>query len=451
MWAGAVGSEPASASEWCGVANDEIVDEMMVRVLVAVTLALGCGKQLNPAYCDDHPDDPDCRSSGMVVIDAPPGECTTNAQCATSPDGKVCDVLSQTCVQCIVGVDVSACTGATPQCGDDYTCRGCIYDAHCPASNVCLPSGNCADEAAVLYARPNATGTTCTQAEPCTFTAALAAVTAAKHIVKLTATNGTTYSEPPIAISTAQPVQILGASTTFTPNGGGDAITVTGTNVEIVGLTVANATQGGDGIACTGTTILSLRQMKLRDHAGYGVTSTGCTITIDRTRISGNPLGGMLLVAGKLELRNNIIAGNGTTALENGNVTIQNASGRFVFNTVVDNLSKNGSDRVGGVECTPAGGLQMLVSRNIVSGNGGGATFGGTCTTGATNFTGSVTDIKFVDRTDYRLSDTSPTTILRDDPESGPDCMMGTKYIDDHEGQTRPVNYCDRGADEYRP
>jgi hypothetical protein len=429
---------------------------MMARQLqgamIVAALAAGCGKQLNPAFCNDHPNDPDCRNSGLVAIDAPMGECTANAQCAGNPNGSVCDVLSQTCVQCIVGVDVSGCTGTAPQCGEDHVCHGCIYDAHCPASNVCLPNGMCADEVAVLYARPGATGTTCTQADPCTFTAALAAVSPTKHIVKLTATNGTVYREPPVTISTAQPVQILGASTTFEPLGDGDAITVTGPNVEIVGLTVANATgAGSDGIACTGTSILSLRQMKVQDNAAYGVSSNGCTVTIERSRFSRNPSGALLLTAGKLEIRNNIIDHNGNGGLDQGNVTIQNASGRFVFNTVVQNLSKGGGGRIGGINCSPAAGLEMRVMRNIVSDNGGGAAFGGTCTTGTTNFTGKVADIKFADLVDYHLTDKTPTTILRDDPESGPDCMTGAKYIDDYEGQTRPINYCDRGADEYRP
>jgi hypothetical protein len=436
-------------------ANDAILCAMMARpllgALLVVALAPGCGKQLNPAYCDQHPDDVDCRSSGMVAIDAPMGECRTSAQCAGNPSGSVCDVLSQTCVQCILDVDVTGCSGATPQCGEDHQCHGCIYDAHCPGSNVCLPSGMCADETAVLYARPNGTGTACTQAEPCTLTNALAQVTAAKHIVKMTATSGTSYSEPPITIATTQPVQILGPSTTLRPSGAGHAIAVNATNVEIVGLTVANATGGGDGISCTGTTILSLRQMRFLNNTGLGVSSAGCTVTIERTRISGNALGAMSLSAGKLELRNNIIDKNGTDQLENGNVRIQNAAGRFVFNTVVENRSKGGAQRVGGINCNPAAGEQVLVSRNIVSGNGGGNAFGGTCTTGNTNFTGTVADAKFVDLTDYRLSSTTPTTILRDDPESGPDCMMGAKYIDDYEGRTRPVNYCDRGADEYRP
>jgi len=430
-----------------------ILNVMMARQLfgamIGIALAAGCGRQLNPTFCDDHPNDPDCRNSGLVQIDAPMGECTQSAMCAGNPNGTVCDTLSQTCVQCIVGIDVSGCAGGTPQCGDDNLCHGCIFDAHCSASNVCLPNGMCADETAVLYASVTGAGTACSQTAPCTFANALAAVTATKRIIKMLP-NVMPYSEPPVTISTAQPVQVLAASAIFEPAGSGDAITVNAPNVEIVGLTVRNAT--GDGIACTATSTLSLRQMKVTDNGGYGVSSNGCTVTIERSRFSRNPAGGMVLTAGKLEIRNNIIDRNGNSALDQGNITIQNASGRFVFNTIANNLSKGGGSRIGGIDCSPASGLTMQVARNILADNGAGAAFGGNCTSGtATNYVGKVADIKFSDTAAYKLGPMSPTTILRDDPESGPDCMLGAKYIDDYEGETRPVNYCDRGADELRP
>ncbi|HEX5059281.1 MAG TPA: right-handed parallel beta-helix repeat-containing protein [Kofleriaceae bacterium] len=415
----------------------------MIAVLL---LAAGCGRQLNPVFCDEHPNDPDCRNSGLVQIDAPMGECTQSAMCTGNPNGPVCDTGSQTCVQCIVGIDVSGCAGGTPQCGDDHLCHGCVFDTHCSASNVCLPNGMCADETAVLYAAPTGTGTVCSQAAPCTFTTAVAAVTATKHIVKLLP-SATPYSEPPITIDNTQPMQILADSAIFDPTGTGDGLTVTATNVEIVGLTVKSAT--GDGVACSGTSILSMRQMNVTDNTGYGINSSGCTITIERSRFSRNVAGGMLLVAGKLEVRNNIIDHGGNAALDKGNVTIQNGNGRFVFNTIANNLSKGGGGRIGGIDCSPTSGLTMQVARNILADNGAGKPLGGTCTTGTTNYVGKVADIKFSDAANYKLGPMTPTTILRDDPESVADCMTGTKYIDDYEGETRPVNYCDRGADEF--
>jgi len=140
--------------------------------------------------------------------------------------------------------------------------------------------------------------------------------------------------------------------------------------------------------------------------------------------------------------------------LDQGNVSIANASGRFVFNTMVQNSSKGGGSRIGGIDCTPASGLTMLISRNIVSENGAGKAFGGNCTVPTNaNYIGKIADAKFTNTTEYKLTMMSPGTILRDDLESLPDCMYGNppKYIDDYEGQTRPAGFCDRGADELKP
>ncbi len=439
-----------------------ILDAMLARqlaaALFAVLAAAGCGKQLNPAFCDDHPNDPDCRNSGLVLIDAPMGECRESAQCAMSPNGSVCDEQSQTCVQCIVGVDTSACTGATQQCGEDNTCHGCTLDSHCPDSGVCLPDGQCADASSILYAAPAATGT-CTRAAPCTFTTAVQMVSAAQHIIKLTTDAGAVYSEPPIALSTTQPVQILGEGATFQPSADGAAIEVSAGNVEIIGLAVKSAKsdeeQGrGDGVACSGTAILALRRMMITDNAAYGVASNGCTLTVERSRLSRNPSGAMLVSAGTIEIRNNIVDHNGNPELSNGNISITNAAGRVVFNTIVQNLSKGGKDRVGGVDCSKATGQEVVVRRNIISANGDAAPIGGNCVPGMdkTNYTDKdINKVKFANLTDYKLTDMSPGTILLDDPEANPDCMHNGKFIDDYEGQPRPANYCDRGADEYRP
>ena len=423
--------------------------------MIASALAAGCGRQLNPAFCDDHPDDVDCRNSGMVAIDAPMGECTSSAMCAGNPNGTVCDVPSQTCVQCIVGIDVNSCSGNTPNCGEDHLCHGCVYDANCPASGVCLPAGTCADATAVLYARPGGIGLgTCTQAEPCTFTNALAAVTQTRHIIKLTVDQGITYSEAPITFNAPSiGVQVLGDGAAFEPIANGDALTVSAGNVEILGLSVRNATN--DGLACTGGATLALRHTKFTDQtAGFGVSSQGCKVTIERSRFQRNNSGAMSLTAGTLEIRNNIIDHNGNGNLEAGNVQIANSSGRFVFNTVVQNSSKGGGNgRIGGVNCSPASGLAMLISRNIVSDNGN-VPFGGNCSVPAnSNYTGTVQNARFTNTTEYKLTENSPTTILRDDPEAQTDCQIGTppKFIDDYEGQIRPAGFCDRGADEYKP
>jgi hypothetical protein len=428
----------------------------LVGAMIGALLAAGCGKQLNPAYCDDHPNDVDCRNSGFVEIDAPMGECRDDSMCVGNPNGSVCELGSQTCVQCLEG-KAAACNGATPQCGGDHLCHGCLMDAHCSTtSNVCLPNGECADAAKVIYAHPTGTGSMCTQSMPCTFTTAVAGVDANRYIIKLISDGTTVYRDPPITIgaTTAPAVQILGHSARFEPTGAGNAITVTTGNVEIVGLTIQKAQ--GSGVQCTaaGLTLLTLRQISILDNTAFGVVSTGCKTTIERSRFSRNVSAAMLLTSGALEIRNNIVDHNGNDRVESGNINITNASGRLVFNTIVLNEAQNGSDRTGGVSCTQEG--TFLIARNIISDNVATNPFRGDCKTAdgnkPLNYTGTdVTLIKFKDLINYELTDMTPATILRDDPESGPDCMLGTKYILDFRGDSRPFNYCDRGADEYRP
>ena len=427
----------------------------LVGAMIALALASSCGKRLNPAFCADNPDDGDCRDAGLVVIDAPPAACARNEDCTADPAAGVCDTGLGACVQCIPGVEETACTGLTPNCGEDRLCKGCVVDTNCPLSNVCLPNGQCADEANVLYAAPAATGN-CTKTAPCTLAMAVASVTAAKYIIKMTTTSGQAYSEPPLALSTAQPLQILGTGTTFQPSQGGDAIAVTAGNVEIVGVTIRDATgNNANGVSCAGGARLTLRKMSIVGSNAFGVSSNGCNLLVERCRISGNPSGGLNLSAGDMEIRNNIIDKNGTNALTEGNVRIRNATGRFVFNTVANNNSENGGGgRVSGVACTHSAAGTFLVARNIIAGNGGAnASTNGDCTYAGNHISGTVAGVGFVSENDLHLTAMTPATnpIIRDDPDADADCKVNGKYIDDYDGQPRPVGFCDRGADEYRP
>lgn len=95
-----------------------------------------------------------CKNNTCV---APP--CTTNTDCASSPDVPICDTTKGKCVECKVNSDCSgldqcknnvcmppqctfvgdlACTGATPACDiDSLTCVQCIDDSTCPDPKVC--------------------------------------------------------------------------------------------------------------------------------------------------------------------------------------------------------------------------------------------------------------------------------------------------------------------------
>jgi hypothetical protein len=418
---------------------------MVRRCVFAMLVLVGCGKQLNPEYCANHPEDNDCYGAGLASVDAPAG-CEVTQKCDMEPLNKVCEVATGNCVQCVPDVNVTACTGATTVCGEDRMCHGCLVDTHCTTSNVCLPSGDCALIDDVLYVAPQGQGN-CTKTSPCKLVDAIAMISTTKKIIKMTTTAGTDYTDPPLTIT--KPVLLIGTGTTLT----GSAITAQGAAVEIVGLTMATAT--GDAFSC-GTGGLTLRRVTVTGSTGYGVHTTKCPATIERSRFSGNPLGGMFLDDGTFEVRNNIVDHNGSNTLKDGNVHLNKAKGRLVFNTIAYNNSENGGGgRTAGVLC--AGSAGFRVGRNIIVANGAAnALIGGDCNFGtADNYVSAGPDaVKFVSNTDLHLTATSPKTnpIVVDDLAAATDCQIDGKYIDDFDGQPRPVNgFCDRGADEYRP
>lgn len=407
-------------------------------------LAIGCGKQLNPEYCANHPEDTDCYGAGLSSVDAPAG-CEVTQKCDMDPVNKVCEAATGNCVQCIPDVNTTACTGTTSVCGEDRTCHGCLVDTHCTTSNVCLPSGDCALMDDVLYVSPQGQGN-CTKTSPCKLADAVGQISTTKRIIKLTTGAGTDYTDAPITLT--KPVLIIGTGTTLS----GATIIVMGARVEIVGVTITGGT--GDGIRCEQGEVI-VRRTLVRGNSGYGIATRQCRATIERNRLSENTLGGMFLDMGVFEVRNNIVDHNGTTALTQGNVRINQGQGRLVFNTIAYNRSENGGGgRVAGILCT---GPTLRVARNIVVANGAAnALTGGDCNFGtADNYVSAGPDaVDFVSNTDLHLTATSPKTnpIIVDDIAAAADCQIDGKYIDDFDGQPRPINgFCDRGADEYRP
>jgi hypothetical protein len=438
-----------------------ILDEMS-RLLLLALLVAGCGRQLNPEYCAHNPDDTDCRTEGLAMVDAPVG-CPTIACSELSMP--VCEVSTGNCVEClppgVTGSDPVQCP-MDQTCGQDRKCHACIVDTDCKDSKVCLSDGTCALTGNVLYAAPApaGTGTTCSITTPCTFTTAVSLLSVTKYIVKMTTTMGTDYSEPPIEMLVGG--TIIGTGATFTPTASGAAIKMVKlTNVEIVGLTIQMAT--AEGILCDQTPF-QLRRATIVGSGSYGVSATKCDTTIERTKFLRNIAGGLSLKEGQFEVRNNIVGPeNGSNALTQGNIFVEKGTGRLIFNTVARNLSENGGgDRFGGIKCT--GSATLLVAHNIFASNGNAnAATGGDCNY-FSNFVGSADDVEFAGITDLHLTKDSPTSnpLIRDDPDAdratapsyscrypGSDAMG--PYLDDFDGQARPYLLCDRGADEYRP
>ncbi|HTL38166.1 MAG TPA: hypothetical protein VL326_33785 [Kofleriaceae bacterium] len=436
----------------------------MSRALLVALLAVGCGRQLNPEYCAGHPEDTDCQIKGLAMVDAPLG-CP--AMACTDQKRPVCEESTHNCVECIPPGQPGATTCPTPSdiCGEDRLCHACLVDTHCTLSMVCLANGTCADKNKVLYAAPPppngpGMGDTCSIETPCTFNTAVSKMDATHDIVKMTTTKGTDYSEPGVTLE--QPGTIIGTGATFTPTGNGAAISMSGLKgaVEIVGLTIQSSR--AEGILCAETPI-QIRRVTINNSATFGLKTSKCDATVERSRFQHNAGGAMELLEGTFEIRNNVVApANGTNGVDNGgNLHLDKAKGRVVFNTVVDNLGKN--NKPAGIGCT--GSAMLYVGQNIATANGDNkpiSNLTGDCPH-TNNFTDSLTKAGFRGTNDYHLTLQSVTNdpYLRDDPtaETAPfyACrlpgmgQMGP-YIDDFDGYLRPYNlFCDRGAYEYHP
>jgi hypothetical protein len=363
----------------------------------------------------------------------------------------VCDQTAGTCVQCIAEVEESACAVTGTVCGPDRKCHGCIVDSHCSASSmVCLPSQSCASEASVVYAKPDGSGTACSKAMPCALPEAIAQLMPARPILKLTTLEGSMYGGPAITLDKSFAVQLIGTGTTFTPQAG-PPITVTGNSVEILGLTIRGGQ--GSGIVCTQGGPLTVRRSTVDGSTGYGIETTGCNVTIERSRFSSNSLGGLSLTGGLVEIRNSIIDRNGTNQLDEGNVRLRAVEGRIVFSTLAYNLSRQGGGRTSGITCTAAG-AGFVISRNILAQNGpaNDKITEGDCIETGNFLADNADDVKFNSATELRLTAASPLAAVLDDPDALAECTRLGSYIDDYQGEIRPVGgFCDKGADEYRP
>jgi hypothetical protein len=319
-----------------------------VLVLLAATLALVSCRRLEPNYCataHDH---------SCLELDAS-NTCGSDHDCSGTT--AVCDVnATKTCVQC-TSMEASACIGTSPVCGMDKTCQACTAHAQCGASNVCLPTGACADAMDVAYVDPMTVSDngTCTKASPCsTITKALMT---AKPYVKV---HGTVDEH--VIIDIAGKVTLLadpGAKLTRTSNG--LLLEIRGASqVEIYDLEITGASgmnNPGISMQLGNTATLTLTRAILSNNAGGGISANGGTLTINQSMIGANTGGGISITGSQYELTNNFIVNNGSPANTFGGVQISQigASGMhtFEFNTVTGNTAM--STNTAGVVCSLVG------------------------------------------------------------------------------------------------
>jgi hypothetical protein len=333
-----------------------------VLAIALLCTMTGCHK--NEHYCPGAPLD-NCN-----YIDASTA-CTSNDDCS-EPEA-VCDLAgTMMCVHCIAPDQTSACTGTTPACGDDHTCRGCISHADCPGSNTCLPDGSCADPGQVAYVQQGGTGTPpCARGAPCG--TLQQGVDSSRPYIKISgpgtlADNATTTIDGKAVTILADP----GAKLDRTGDGRILLVRSAGANASIYDLEITGQTGPTDEAIQLepngGAPTLLLSRVKITGGQGRGISTTGGILMVSQSTISGNG-GGISVMNGTFVIVGNVFYLNGTGGALLGGVVISapaNAPNRLEFNSFNQNATANGVAPA--IQCTVAG---MFTARNnIMSDNG---------------------------------------------------------------------------------
>ena len=200
---------------------------------LALLAAIGCGKQINPAWC------------------AEPGH--SDPACADVTDAYMLDAH-------MTDADIASCSG----------------DA-CPIDPT-------------LYASPTGGGTTCTSAAKCTLATALDQVGGDRQVIML---DPVVY---PGAVAITRSVQIIGNGATLQAAVSGAAVTViSGITAELDDLTITGATDAG--ISCISGTLrahhLKIHDNQIGITSGCALTLDRSVITANRggaLAISAGPI-----------------------------------------------------------------------------------------------------------------------------------------------------------------
>lgn len=361
----------------------------MIRAVVLVAAVAGCGKRINPAWCEQ-----------------------------SGNSDPACDLVADA-------------DRAMPQIA-------CVTDEACP-DTACLATGVCADPREVLYASPDGTGAACTRAARCGLRAAIAAATPDRRVILL---DPGTYTGGLVLDSS---VHLVGARARLVPDAAGNAVTITGeAEVELDHVSITGAL-GGSAIACTGGSLVG-RAIRV-NHNQHGIASA-CRLTLERSLLTDNREGALEITAGTIDVRNNVIVFNGHSGFgATGNVTIaRDVNGRFAFNTVAYNDARQNGNP--GVDCESDA---VTTEGNLITDNTRRGMFNsGPQVTGQCSFVGSYTapgagnnDVAWVSvgSRDFHLTAGSVLAIDR----AGATCGIDS----DLDGELRPSgDACDFGADE---
>jgi len=251
---------------------------------------------------------PLCGPTGACV------ECvsTTSADCNGNPAKPICDLASNTCVECT----------ADDQCA-----------AKGVGAGICMShqDGRCASDSETIYVE-NKTGC------------------ASSALTPMAGSAGTPFCGPQLAIdgvtSTRRTVVISGTVAGFqwAPAGAQTQISMVGRNAAVI----AGGTQPGVAIA-SGADLYLRGPLTIGPGPEVGISATaGAVLGITGLVVDGNKKGGILIDGAAFELRESTIVGNGPgdiIGLPWGGVRIQNAAS--VVPATLDRLTLQNNNPVG--------------------------------------------------------------------------------------------------------
>ena len=475
-------------------------------VLVAV-LAAACTKD-NPGFCD--PDvNPSClidaRPIDATIMCNTPGPnlsecmkeepvcdeithtcrgCETDSDCANRPATPVCvGEPAGSCFACdendhqslAVGTAEDHCpTNGLQVCdGASHTCRACRADSECTSGLCNTLNGECANN--VLHVdsdpanTPSDSNDCLTPATPClTVAGAMAKTVTGTRYVAVHAADVDYVGAGEITVSGSSSVYLKGIpdpahldyQSSLDRNGNGPVVRVTGSSASltIVGLTLTGAAgnSDGDGVICQNDARLTVLDAILANNAHFGFSSTSCTLVLDRSIVRNNARGGGL-VEGDFSITNSFFVSNVGTNFGGLDIADLDPSDVFAHNTVFRNTANVGAP--GGVRCLGTGTARHNIlygsvvtglEHNVLGCPHEYSLIGTLTAPGTGNITAATVDeIHFADIVSLPLDlhiTAGSIAIGKGGANDG-----GGRTVRDFDGDLRPTNMADLGADEVLP
>jgi hypothetical protein len=427
---------------------------------LALVAVLGCGKRINPAWCQQPENQSAAECSQIADALAIVTTCSSNPDCASAdPHNPYCNTMVSPAV-CVECTDRSQCSTDLPACTQNI-CSTCVENVDC-GSDLCI-LGKCEAAAKALFASPAGTPSDCTnQAAPCDLTTGIAQAIAQGKVLDLVPSGSNVTFKLTSTVELKSSIRITGEGVIIDGGTADPAIKIEGGTATLLSLTIQNAP--GAALQCE-TGGLSARRIFIQNSKDNGrdaaiISGQTCQVSIDESVVVNNARGALDLVSAnelKYLVQNSVFANN-----SGGPAVTLNGMGSFVYNTVVDNQAK---DTTGGIVCQNGPTLDM----DIIADNEGAAAdpmqlapapppkpdatppppqFTG-CDVGR-SYTGYNVNFEFLGGsnafTHWHLTQFSPTTVVNIADVKCDDPANPTHDIDD---KLRPAhNRCDMGADE---